>query len=167
MSTNGKKRKAGDADGTSRISGNKKAANGSFEDVVPMYSLEDIQEKIQGLCKRVPKIPEDSFKGDSTDGINEDAVREWAATLQAVLEEFNLVVCCVSTATYKWGTDRSGAADQNLSLLSAEIAASQDQIASAVTPRLTNVLAPVVAKLSNQRMKVGKKPKKIISLGSL
>jgi hypothetical protein len=50
----------------------------------------------------------------------------------------------VSTACYRWGTDRSGAADQNLSLLNDELNSTQDQIASRVTPRLRNVLTPVV-----------------------
>ena len=76
--------------------------------------------------------------------VDQVSTREWAAQLQAVLEEYNLLVCCVATATYKWGTDRSGAADQNLNLLNAELASSQDSISSTVTPRLTNVLAPVV-----------------------
>lgn len=140
----GKKRKAIDAD-VSSTSGNKKGSSETSENGYQIYTLDNIRTKMQSLCKRVPEIPEDNFssKGDST-GLDEDAIREWAALLQAVLEEFNLLVCCVATATYKWGTDRSGAADQNLSLLSGELGSSQEQISSAVTPRLTNVLAPVV-----------------------
>eukprot|EP00536_Pseudo-nitzschia_multiseries_P006927 jgi/Psemu1/255774/estExt_Genewise1Plus.C_1540016 len=76
--------------------------------------------------------------------IDEAATRDWAARLQIVLEEFNLYVCCVGTATYKWGTERTGAADQNLTLLLSEMASSQEQISTAVTPRITNLLAPVV-----------------------
>lgn len=64
--------------------------------------------------------------------------------MQAIIEEFNLLLCCVSAATYRWGTDRSGAADQNLGLLSSELGNAQDQISTSITPRLTNVLAPVV-----------------------
>eukprot|EP00934_Nitzschia_sp_Nitz4_P004532 Nitzschia sp. Nitz4//scaffold141_size107518//95781//96470//NITZ4_004298-RA/size107518-processed-gene-0.142-mRNA-1//-1//CDS//3329536354//4522//frame0 len=106
------------------------------------YTLDDIRSKMEALCPRVPEVPEDRFGlGDSLD---EAAIREWAATMQAILEEFNLLVCCVATATYKWGTDRSGAADQNLSLLNGELTASQEQIVSSVSPRLSNVLAPVV-----------------------
>jgi hypothetical protein len=148
---NNKKRKA-DSDSTSSVS--KKSAtsdaaeNGTKNGLIfEPYSLEDIRGKIQSLCKRVPEIPEDQFvaAADIKNGnFDETVVREWAATLQAVLEEFNLLVCCVATATYKWGTDRSGASDQNLSLLSGELGSSQEQIASTVTPRLTNVLAPVV-----------------------
>lgn len=64
--------------------------------------------------------------------------------MQTIIEEFNLLLCCVSSATYKWGTDRSGAADQNLALLSNELGNAQDQISTSVSPRLSNVLAPVV-----------------------
>lgn len=145
MSTpNGKKRKAPDSDAASN-GGSKKVASESSDDEYHIYNLEEIRTKIQLLCKRVPDIPENNFEStDESSEFDEDAIRDWAAQLQAVLEEFNLLVCCVATATYKWGTDRSGAADQNLSLLSGELGSSQEQIASAVTPRLTNVLAPVV-----------------------
>jgi hypothetical protein len=73
--------------------------------------------------------------------------------MQAVVEEFNLLLCCVATATYKWGTDRSGAADQNLSMLSSELGNAQEQISSAVTPRLSNVLAPVVDLVEKKAVK--------------
>ena len=131
-----------------------------------MLKLRDIRSKLEELCDRVPAIPEGNFllpnndNGDKNGGdnghkgggesaataaaIDETATREWAARLQVVLEEFNLYVCCVGTATYKWGTERSGAGDQNLTLLLAEVSASQEQISTAVTPRLTNLLAPVV-----------------------
>lgn len=150
--TVGKKRKAAatpDLD-TSSTTGNKKAASDTTSENggVHTYTIEEIRTKILVLCKRVPEIPENNFNQSTNNGDNnkldEDSIRDWAAQLQAVLEEFNLLVCCIATATYKWGTDRSGAADQNLSLLSGELGASQEQIASAVTPRLTNVLAPVV-----------------------
>lgn len=145
-STVGKKRKAATADlETSSTSGNKKAASDTTsENGLQTYTIEEIRTKILVLCKRVPEIPENNFGQGDGEKLDEDSIREWAAQLQAVLEEFNLLVCCIATATYKWGTDRSGAADQNLSLLSGELGASQEQIASAVTPRLTNVLAPVV-----------------------
>jgi hypothetical protein len=147
MSPSAKKRKAKDSE---TVASSKKSALGeksntsALEDpnVFTPLSLEEIRSKIQSLCTRVPVIPSDNFGADEDH--NEHGVRDWAAQLQAVLEEFNLLVCCVATATYQWGTDRSGAADQNLSLLSGELAASQEQIASTVTPRLTNVLAPVV-----------------------
>ncbi|KAG7366412.1 hypothetical protein IV203_029082 [Nitzschia inconspicua] len=146
-----KKRKAR---GSESSDGKKTKTNGDSDDLTDfsMLTLEDIQSKIESLCDRVPSIPECNFgvtkenNGNTSldSPIDESLTKEWAAQLQAILEEFNLCLSCVATATYKWGTDRSGAADQNLSLLSGEMAASQDQISSTVTPRLTNVLAPVV-----------------------
>ncbi len=115
-----------------------KDESGIVDDYKPL-SLRDIRNRLFQLCGRVPSVPSDGL-----DAKNPSEIRQWAGQLQAVLEEFNLLVCCISTATYKWGTDRSGAADQHLALLSGELAASQDQISSTVTPRLTNVLAPVV-----------------------
>jgi hypothetical protein len=117
-----------------------------------MLTLEDIQAKIASLCDRLPAIPEGNFGVQKEDNgniklhspIDESLTREWAAQLQTILEEFGLYCSCVSTATYKWNTERSGAAEQNLGLLQAEIATSQDAISSSVTARLTNVLAPVV-----------------------
>jgi hypothetical protein len=146
MSTsNNKKRKATDSSETSSA-GKKTPTSGTPENndtnAFEPFTLESIRTKIQSLCTRVPEIPDEHFS--DMENLDENVVREWAAQLQMVLEEFNLLVCCVATATYKWGTDRSGAGDQNLSLLSGELAASQEQIASTVTPRLTNVLAPVV-----------------------
>lgn len=136
--------------------GNGNSVNDDGSDFA-MLTLEDIRERIQSLCSRVPIVPEGDFVVRETNGddtassapgtaqtIDESLTREWAAQMQAVVEEFNLLACCVATATYRWGTDRSGAADQNLGLLSGELAASQDQISSSVTPRLSNVLAPVV-----------------------
>lgn len=111
----------------------------SFDDDYEPFSLETIQLNISKLCKRVPTIP--------TEGINPDdkeAVRNWGQSMQAVIEEFSLLLGCVSPATYKWGTDRSGAADQSLALLSSELSLAQEQISSACSTRLTNVLAPVV-----------------------
>jgi hypothetical protein len=64
--------------------------------------------------------------------------------MHAIIEEFNLLLSCVPAATYKWGTDRSGAADQNLVLLSNELNHSQDQISTSISPKLSNVLAPSV-----------------------
>ena len=149
--TPSKKRKAANSEASSKShphsSSNKKDNQKGFTP----FSLEDIRSKIESLSERVPQIPENKFVSSRNDGddngdgsnLDETAIRNWAAQLQAVLEEFNLIVCCVSTATYKWGTDRSGAADQNLSLLSGEIQASQDQISATVSPRISNVLAPV------------------------
>lgn len=102
-------------------------------------TLAQIRKSIIELSTRVPDIPPDGISPD-----DKAQVKAWATQMQAVVEEFNLLLCCVAAATYKWGTDRSGAADQNLTLLSSELGNAQDQISSSVTPRLTNVLAPVV-----------------------
>jgi hypothetical protein len=138
---NGKKRKANDSGESSSKKSNNSDTVGTIEGFSPL-TLEDIRKEIIALSKRVPEVPEDTFGLNGE--LQNEVIREWAAILQAVLEEFNLLICCVATATYRWGTDRSGAADQNLSLLSGELGSSQEQIASTVTPRLTNVLAPVV-----------------------
>jgi len=100
------------------------------------FSLSDIKQSLESLHKLVPP--------DSMPDNTKESVRDWSRQMQAVLEEFNLLIACVSSSTYKWGTDRSGAADQNLSLLFSEINSAQDQISSSVTTRISNVLAPVI-----------------------
>lgn len=120
-------------------------------------SLQDIHDRVKDLGKQVPEIPEEGFYvegaasnatssviGEPPQNLKKALIKSWASQLQVVLEELGLLLCCVSTATYKWGTDRSGAADQNLTLLNEELNSTQDQIASRVTPRLRNVLTPVV-----------------------
>lgn len=141
MSTS-KKRKIDGTNGKSRPTTDKGEKSTTLKNDYDGYeslSVEDIQNRIKELCHRVPIVPADGLESE-----NEKSIKEWATSLQAVIEEFNLLVCCVSPATYKWGSERSGAADQNLNVLSAELASSQDQISSTVMPRLTNVLAPVV-----------------------
>lgn len=103
------------------------------------FSLDDIKGGIAKLCQRVPTVP-----ADGIDPEDKEAVREWSHSMQAAIEEFSLLMGCVSAATYRWGTDRSGAADQSLTLLSSELATAQEQISTACSTRLTNVLAPVV-----------------------
>ena len=102
-------------------------------------TLPVIQSRIKALCHTIPSVPAEGLDPKDNAGI-----KAWAAKMQTAIEAFNLHICTVSAATYKWGSDRSGAADQNLALLSSEIANAQDQITSSVNPRLTNVLAPVV-----------------------
>ena len=168
-----KKRKAGATDdngNTKKGKSNKSAGNDdstATDDDFATLKLDEIRDKIKNLCDRVPPIPPSQFYLPKEDGagaegaggedtsaasavnpldaaVDKELTREWAAQLQAVLEEYNLLVCCVSTAEYRWGTEKTGAADQNLGLLNNELASSQDSISSTVTPRLTNVLAPVV-----------------------
>lgn len=102
-------------------------------------TLPVIQSRIKALCHTIPRVP-----AEGLDPKDNAAIKTWAAKMQTAIEAFNLHICTVSAATYKWGSDQSGAADQNLALLSSEIANAQDQITSSVNPRLTNVLAPVV-----------------------
>jgi hypothetical protein len=118
---------------------NKNVEDGTFK---PM-SLTEIRNKISLLNSQVPSVPSGGL--DPTNG---EAVKSWATQMQTVIEEFNLLLCCISTATYKWGTDRSGAADQNLGLLNSELTNAQDQISSSISQKLTNVLAPVVELVS-------------------
>jgi hypothetical protein len=134
-----KKRKAQNGNNSDKPS--KKASDSSTttDDEFKPYTLPQIRSKIKSLEIKVPTVPTNGL--DSTD---RNAVRSWAAQMQAIVEEFNLLLCCVSSATYRWGTDRSGAADQNLGLLSSELGNAQDQISTSITPRLSNVLAPVV-----------------------
>ena len=101
--------------------------------------LNQIRISISKLSDRIPSVPETGIDPD-----DKEQVRSWALSMQAIIEEFNLLLTCISAATYKWGSDRTGAADQNLSLLSNELGNAQEQISSSVTSRLTNVLAPVV-----------------------
>ena len=82
--------------------------------------------------------------GKPPNNLKNVVIKSWATKMQCVLEELGLVLCCVSTATYSWGTDRSGAADQNLTLLNEELNNTQEQISAKVSPRLRNVLTPVV-----------------------
>jgi hypothetical protein len=147
-------------------------------------SLQDIRDRLQLMCYKVPTVPESKFavgagteeegggsgaaaaaaaaataavpdaSPGSNDGAGENklappldisALKKWAMSMQAVIEELSILMGCVYPATYVWGTDRSGAADQNLSLLNSELARSQDYIATLVTPRLTDVLTPAMS----------------------
>lgn len=129
-------------------------------------TLDGIRERLEELCRKIPPIPDDKFElrdGKSNPLISETLpqsshdcpydkkqLKLWAATMQACLEEFHLLVACVSPATYVWGTDRSGAAEQNLGLLSNEFLRSQEQLLARVSPRLNDVVAPVVTMLTDK-----------------
>jgi hypothetical protein len=102
-------------------------------------TLVDIRNRIIDLYPRVPTIPEEGLSEDGT------AVFDWASKTQIVIEEFNLLLSCVSPVTYKWASDRSGAADQNLCVLSGELSNIQEQISTCLSQRLSNVLEPVVS----------------------
>jgi hypothetical protein len=142
------------------------------------YTLQEIHDRFQDLCRQVPSVPDNGFlltdkelkaaktataalQKSSTMPVPEEAciydkpaIRVWAADLQNVLQEFRLLVACSSPATYVWGTDRSGAAEQNLSLLSNEFSRSQEHISARVTPHLNDVLAPVVTLVTDKTVTV-------------
>ncbi|KAL7471314.1 hypothetical protein ACHAXS_011615 [Conticribra weissflogii] len=72
------------------------------------------------------------------------AIHSFASTLQTTVESFNLLLSLVSSATYQWGVDRSGASQQNLAVMSSELQQCQEVIGSVVSSRLSNVLCPSV-----------------------
>ena len=140
-------------------------------------SLQDIHDRIRDLCFRVPTVSDSGFykevsggndEAEEADGattttaattaatttttkeLDKVEIKRWAQSLQCLLEEFNLLIGCIAPSTYVWGTDRSGAADQNLGMLSSELVRSQDQIATLVSPRLNDVLAPVVSLVTSR-----------------
>jgi hypothetical protein len=127
-----KKKKVKAAASTTTLTNGPADANNNFK----LMSLVEIKDAIASLCLSVPTVPEG--------GLQPENVRTYAEGLQVAIEELNLLLCCISSSTYKWGSDRSGAGDQNLGLLSAELQNSQEQISAMVLPRITNILAPVV-----------------------
>lgn len=79
-----------------------------------------------------------------SDDSSHSAVSAFASRLQIVVEQFNLLLSLVGSATYKWGVDRSGASQQNLGVMVAELQTCQEMISSGVSGRLSNVLCPAV-----------------------
>lgn len=155
-----KKQKTKDRDATEKLTltngGNPESTTSNVLSSFQPLTLEDIRSRIQSLCERIPAIPNGQFKslalrqGTTTTTTNDDEevvndeilVKSFATQLQIVLEEFELLACCINMATYQWGTERSGASDQNLSLLKGEWSSTQQQIASMVTPSLVYFLHP-------------------------
>lgn len=73
------------------------------------------------LPSNLPSIPSDRDK-ESTNGDNRgtseyDDIQSFASQLQVVIEQYNLLLSLVGSSTYKWGVDRSGASQQNLSVM--------------------------------------------------
>jgi hypothetical protein len=108
-------------------------------------SLQGIYDRVEDLCRRVPRIPEGRFrleqekKGEDseTNGskrktvaeeeatlpvptrqclCDKTAVRDWALAVQLVLEEFHLLAAAVSTVTYQWGNERSVSSTKSASV---------------------------------------------------
>ena len=122
--------------------------------------LPQIRFRLGGLLEKLPRDLPDAPPPSSADrGVVATAgvspagvegtdpraqVRSFASALQIAIEEYNLLLSLVSSATYHWGVDRSGASQQNLSVMSAELQQCQDVISSVVSSRLSNVLCPAV-----------------------
>ncbi|KAL3788829.1 hypothetical protein ACHAWO_008154 [Cyclotella atomus] len=114
-------------------------------------SLVEIQKRMKGLMDALPKVlpgvPEENDINDSsfTDNTpSHQAIKSFASSLQIVIEQYNLLLSLVSSATYKWGVDRSGASQQNLSVMVSELQQCQEMISTTVSGRLSNVLCPAV-----------------------
>lgn len=78
------------------------------------------------VLSQLPEVPTD---------LDHTNVLEWATLLQKVVEQFNLHISCISAATYKWGSDRTGAGDQHLQTLSSELMNAQEQVSANVSER--------------------------------
>ncbi len=116
-------------------------------------SLPQIQLRLKNLLeqlpKDLPKVPSSSSfdnerNNDNENNVSYTAIKSFASTLQITIEEYNLLLSLVSSATYTWGVDRSGASQQNLAVMSAELQQCQDVISNVVSARLSNVLCPAV-----------------------
>jgi hypothetical protein len=118
-------------------------------------TLPQIQLRLKNLLERLPKDlpnvppPSSSFNNENNSHANDNnesysAIKSFASTLQVAIEEYNLLISLVSSATYKWGVDRSGASQQNLAVMGAELQQCQDVISNVVSARLSNVLCPAV-----------------------
>lgn len=107
-----------------------------------------LKNLLEQLPKDLPKVPPSSFNNennnDNDNNESYNAIKSFASTLQITIEEYNLLLSLVSSATYTWGVDRSGASQQNLAVMSAELQQCQDVISNVVSARLSNVLCPAV-----------------------
>jgi len=95
--------------------------------------LPQIRFRLRGLLEKLPRDLPDAPPPSSADrGVVATAgvspagvegndpraqVRSFASDLQIAIEEYNLLLSLVSSATYHWGVDRSGASQQNLSVV--------------------------------------------------
>ena len=136
---NGKKpklKKSESQETTGSTSSTSTVSASSITKLFQPYSLTEIRDKVVALAEKIPTVPEKGIDPPTES-------KDWAARMQAVVEEFNLLISCVNASTYKWGTDRTGAADQNLTLLSHELDNAQAQISHSVNSKLSNILTPV------------------------
>mmetsp|Transcript_18096 Transcript_18096/g.32728 ORF Transcript_18096/g.32728 Transcript_18096/m.32728 type:complete len:368 (-) Transcript_18096:418-1521(-) len=113
-------------------------------------SLPQIQLRLKSLLEKLPKDlpivlpPYDANETAEVIHQHHAPIKSFASTLQIAVEEYNLLLSLVSCATYRWGVDRSGASQQNLSVMSAELQQCQEVISNVVSARLSNVLCPAV-----------------------
>jgi len=113
-------------------------------------SLPQIQLRIKLLLEKLPANLPECLPNYNPKTTVEAAsalyapVKTFASAVQILIEEYNLLLSLVSSATYRWGVDRSGASQQNLSVMSAELQQCQEVISTVVSARLSNVLCPAV-----------------------
>lgn len=111
-------------------------------------SIKQIQLRLQELVDKLPKDLPSLITSDFDPTTNTASiyapVKEFASNIQICIEEYNLLLSLVSSATYRWGVDRSGASQQNLTVMSAELQQCQEMISNVVSSRLSNVLCPAV-----------------------
>jgi len=116
-------------------------------------SLPQIKLRISALLEKLPKdLP--SIPPAWDESIDQTTswkpVAKFANEVQVVIEEYNLLLSLVNASTYKWGVDRSGASQQNLSVMSAELQQCQETITNVVSSRISNVLCPAVDVLAEE-----------------
>ena len=108
-------------------------------------SLSQVRLRLAALLGKLPKdlpsVP--PAYNPALEQSHADVVK-FASDLQVIVEEWNLLISLVSASTYEWGVDRSGASQQNLSVMSSELQQCQDTVSNIVSPRLSNVLCPQV-----------------------
>lgn len=112
-------------------------------------TLSQIQLRIKLLLDKLPvdlpDTPPNYIDEDSLHYLNYyPPIKSFASSLQIIIEEYNFLLGLVAAATYQWGVDRSGASQQNLSVMSSELQQCQEVITSVVSGRLSNVLCPAV-----------------------
>ena len=121
-------------------------------------SLSQIQLRIKSLLDELPstlpEVPPDYINPDDESNIHSTinqnnsllypSIKSFASSLQTTIEKYNLLLSLISSATYQWGVDRSGASQQNLSVMNSELQQCQEVITSVISGRLSNVLCPAV-----------------------
>ena len=109
------------------------------QEVFKQYTLEDICNKIKDLSQRVPR----ASRAELIDPNSPTQVREWGESIEFLTDEYHLLYHCVLSATYKWGTQRSGAAEQNLDILIQGLETANRMINDAVKRDMTqDTMAP-------------------------